>query len=345
MKHFIYLFLICCPGFLLFGQTNNNSNSQTRFMFHAGSDSLFLQGNEAEFQRLYNFVEEHRALIVSGEMPVKVDGYSTTLPTDKENLNLALLRTKRVKSELITHKGLREEHFITATYHQANSELSNAVVVTMVLPQPKPQPEPRPQIQEPRPEPKPETPPAVVVEEEEEAPVVEELPTAPYHFAIRTNLAYDALLLPTLGIEWRINRNVGIKVDGGYAYWGTKHGKIQKMWFVNPEVRKYICSTRRAYIGVGGNIGEANLYKYVIGSLISGQSGFQGKFWNAGVTGGYQLPLSKAFLFDFNIGVGYNHFNYDKFSMENGERVMKRKNCSKAMWGITQAAVALVYSF
>lgn len=345
MKHFIYFFLICCPTFLLFGQINTNSHLQTRFMFHAGSDSLFLQGNEAEFQRLYEFVDEHRALIVNGEMPVKVDGYSTLLPTAAENLNLAHQRTKRVKSELITHKGLSEEHFITATYYQASSELSNAVVVTMQLPQPKPQPEPRPQVQEPRPEPKPETPAAVVVVEEEEAPVEEQAPTAPYHFAIRTNLAYDALLLPTLGIEWRINRNIGIKVDGGYAYWGTKHGKIQKIWFVNPEVRKYMGSSRRAYLGVGGNVGEANIYKYLMGSLLSGQSGFQGKFWNAGLTGGYQMPLSKAFLIDFNMGVGYNHFNYDKFTMQNGERIMAQKDCTKAMWGITQVAVALVYSF
>lgn len=37
---------------------------------------------------------------------------------------------------------------------------------------------------------------------------------------VRTNLLYDAFLLPTLGVEWRVNRYVGIKVDGSLNYRG-----------------------------------------------------------------------------------------------------------------------------
>jgi Protein of unknown function (DUF3575). len=36
--------------------------------------------------------------------------------------------------------------------------------------------------------------------------------------AIRTNLLYDAFLIPTLGVEWRVNQNIGIKLDGSYSY-------------------------------------------------------------------------------------------------------------------------------
>lgn len=59
--------------------------------------------------------------------------------------------------------------------------------------------------------------------------------TPDYRFAVRTNVLYDAFLLPTLGVEWRMNENVGIKLDGSLAWWGGNHGKVQKMWLVNPR--------------------------------------------------------------------------------------------------------------
>ena len=53
--------------------------------------------------------------------------------------------------------------------------------------------------------------------------------TPDYRFAVRTNVLYDAFLLPTLGVEWRMNENVGIKLDGSLAWWGGNHGKVQKI--------------------------------------------------------------------------------------------------------------------
>ena len=50
--------------------------------------------------------------------------------------------------------------------------------------------------------------------------------TPDYRFAVRTNVLYDAFLLPTLGVEWRMNENVGIKLDGSLAWWGGNHGAV-----------------------------------------------------------------------------------------------------------------------
>lgn len=69
--------------------------------------------------------------------------------------------------------------------------------------------------------------------------------TPDYRFAVRTNVLYDAFLLPTLGVEWRMNENVGIKLDGSLAWWGGNHGKVQKMWLVNPKCGG-ICCARNA---------------------------------------------------------------------------------------------------
>ncbi|MDR2911170.1 MAG: hypothetical protein LBV47_07410, partial [Bacteroidales bacterium] len=42
-----------------------------------------------------------------------------------------------------------------------------------------------------------------------------------FRLDVRTNLVYDAFLLPALGLEWRTDDDAfGIKLDGGYSYWG-----------------------------------------------------------------------------------------------------------------------------
>lgn len=54
------------------------------------------------------------------------------------------------------------------------------------------------------------------------------VPAKPYSVAVRTNVLYDAMLLPTLGVEWRIDRNVGIKLDGSLSWWAAKMAKCRR---------------------------------------------------------------------------------------------------------------------
>lgn len=66
--------------------------------------------------------------------------------------------------------------------------------------------------------------------------------------------------------------------------------------------------------------------------------------WNAGVTVGYQLYLSRCFSVDFNLGLGYMRFDYDAFGITDGVRVYKERERSKNFWGPTQAGVSLVWT-
>lgn len=145
-------------------------------------------------------------------------------------------------------------------------------------------------------------------------------------------------------MEWRIDRNVGIKVDGSYAFWSKGHGKVQKMWVVNPEVRWYLLRDKRFYVGVSGNVGGCNVYGYPVGRLLAKYTGYQGDVWNAGVTVGYQLLLSRSLSIDFNLGLGYNRFDYDSFGIIDGTRVYRAKSQSKDFWGPTQAGISLMWT-
>ena len=81
-----------------------------------------------------------------------------------------------------------------------------------------------------------------------------------------------------------------------------------------------------------------------MGSVLSKNPGYQGSFWNAGLTVGYQLYLSRNFSLDFNLGLGYTRFDYDSFGIIDGVRIYKGKDQSKNLWGPTQAGITLIWT-
>lgn len=85
------------------------------FRFVADRDMFYVPyaGNGKELARLEACVRQHRAGILAGSIPLYVDGYAQSMPTEKENLALAKARSNRVKSELITRQGLTEACFVT----------------------------------------------------------------------------------------------------------------------------------------------------------------------------------------------------------------------------------------
>ena len=330
------------------------------FRFLPGEEIFTLKGNEAELERLCVLIDSHKAEIAAGRMPLYVDGYCASLPTTKENLNMAFIRANRVKSELITQRGLKEADFITANYARAYHNSKDLVLVTLRISSAKAVTEVTPPKEEVTREAPPQKQVTVeqktetAVEKSSEPSAVEQQPARvseqrireteqPYRFAVRTNVLYDAMLLPTIGIEWRVNRDLGIKLDGGFAWWGGNTDKVQKMWMLNPEVRWYMGDAKRFYAGVSGNYGQYNLYKYILGGIVSKDTGYQGTMWGAGLTVGYQLPLSHSLSVDFNLGLGYTRFEYDSFTVRDGVRVSKAKGQTKNFWGPTQIGISLIW--
>ncbi|MEG0808334.1 MAG: DUF3575 domain-containing protein, partial [Alistipes sp.] len=152
---------------------------------------------------------------------------------------------------------------------------------------------------------------------------------------VRTNLLRWATLTPDLGVEWRINRRIGIAINGTWTSWSwNDKDRRYALWNVSPEFHYYMGSTKRGYIGAMYQIGEFN-YKF-------NGKGRQGDHQGGGIVGGYILPLNKALSLDFNIGVGYTHADYDSYNVINGIRVRAGKT-TKNYWGINKAGITLVW--
>lgn len=166
----------------------------------------------------------------------------------------------------------------------------------------------------------------------------------PYTFALRTSFLFDILLIPTVGAEWRMNSDYGLKLDAGFSAWGSNTGSsVQKVWFMRPEVRRYMTKKRNLYVGASTNVGNYNIYKGMLGSIFSDDTGYDGKFFNVGLCAGYQWHLSRKIALDFNLGMGYNRFEYDSFNLIDRTRIYKEKDKVNEFFGPTQICISLVW--
>lgn len=137
-KKRLLISLLCCVTILLCTHAQAYSmyasEELVQLTFREGNDTLFVEGNMSELEKLYQLVDKYRNEIMAGLIPLYVCGFSASLCSDRENLNMASVRANRVKSELITNKRLRETHFVTTNYATSFNVMPDVVVVMMRIP-------------------------------------------------------------------------------------------------------------------------------------------------------------------------------------------------------------------
>ena len=156
-----------------------------------------------------------------------------------------------------------------------------------------------------------------------------------YTLSLRANLLRWATLTPDLGLEWRIYPSWGIAVNGSWTSWSwSDKDRRYALWEVAPEVRYYMGEKKVWYLGAMFKAGQFN-YKL-------SETGKQGDLMGGGITAGYRLRLNKALDLDFNLGLGYQNADYEKYEVIDGVRV-RRGNGTKDWWGPINAGVTLVW--
>ena len=152
---------------------------------------------------------------------------------------------------------------------------------------------------------------------------------------MRANLLRWATLTPDLGVEWRVNRHLGVLVNGSWTSWSwDDKNRRYALWKVSPEIRYYLGGKSRGFLGAMYHTGE---FHYKLGN-----TGRQGDYQGGGLTGGYQLDLNSNLSLDFHAGVGYTYADYDEYTLINKVRV--RKDCkTKNYWGINQLGITLIW--
>ena len=357
---FLTLFLwLTAVTFPVIAQQNTDTTYTFRFVPQKDMFYVPWNGNDTEFARLLECIENNRTTILDGKLPLYVDGYCNSLGSKTENLATAKIRANRVKSELITRAEIIEENFITRNH--ANE--GDFVIVRLTVPAKETavtdaEAEARRKAEAERLETEKRAEQERLAEEQrkaEEARLAAEKAeaektaqqntladtlsetkiTTDYHLSLRANLLRWATLTPDLGLEWRICPSWGIAVNGSWTSWSwNDKDRRYALWEVAPEVRYYMGEKKAWYLGAMFKAGQFN-YKL-------SETGKQGDLMGGGITTGYQLRLNKALALDFNLGLGYLNADFEKYEVIDGVRV-RCGNETKNWCGPINAGVTLVW--
>ena len=365
---FLTLFLwLMTVTFPVIAQQKTDTTYTFRFVSQKDMFYVPWNGNDTELARLLECIENSKATIFDGKLPLLVDGYCNSLGGEAENLATAKIRANRVKSELITRAKIKEENFITHN-HATGGDF---VIVRLTVPvketaateaearrraeaerletETRAEQERRAEEQRKAEEARLAAEPTVAGRRErqkaeaEKAALQNTLAGTPsetkitndYHLSLRANLLRWATLTPDLGLEWRICPSWGIAVNGSWTSWTwSDKDRRYALWEVAPEIRYYMGEKKAWYLGAMFKAGQFN-YKL-------SETGKQGDLMGGGITAGYQLRLNKALALDFNLGLGYLNADFEKYEVIDGVRV-RRGNETKDWWGPINAGVTLVW--
>lgn len=172
------------------------------------------------------------------------------------------------------------------------------------------------------------------------------------HVGIKTNLLYDALLTPTIGVEVGLAPKWSLDVSGSLNDW-VVNNKRWKQWMVQPEARYWFCRNFSGHFlgvhAIGGqyNFGNLNfgIDKFLGTDLkILKNHRLQGWMAGAGVAYGYSWILSKHWNFEAEIGIGWIYTRYDEFQCQGCGQKLK-ENVPHNYFGPTKAALNIIYVF
>ena len=353
---FLWLMTVTFPGIAL-----QKADTTYTFRFVPQKDMFYVpwNGNDTELARLLECIENNKATILDGKLPLLVDGYCNSLGSEAGNLATAKIRANRVKSELIIRAEIKEENFITRNHATGGDFVTVRLTVPVKgtaatdeeaearrkaeaerLAAEKRAEQERLADEQRKAE---EARLAAEKAEAEKAAQQNTLADTPsetkitndYHLSLRANLLRWATLTPDLGVEWRICPSWGIAVNGSWTSWTwSDKDRRYALWEVAPEVRYYMGEKKAWYLGALFKAGQFN-YKL-------SETGKQGDLMGGGITAGHQLRLNKALALDFNLGLGYLNADFEKYEVIDGVRV-RCGNETKNWCGPINAGVTLVW--
>ena len=173
----------------------------------------------------------------------------------------------------------------------------------------------------------------------------------PFYMDIRTNMLYDALLIPNIGVEMYLGKRWSVaanwmygwwKTDRRHWYWRAYGGDIAiRKWWGKAAGEKPLTGH---HIGIYGQIFT---YDFETGDrgYMGGKPG--GTLWDkmnyiVGAEYGYSLPIARRLNIDFTIGAGYWGGIYHEYKPEADYYVWQ--STKERRWiGPTKAEISLVW--
>ena len=165
-------------------------------------------------------------------------------------------------------------------------------------------------------------------------------------FAAKTNLLSDALTALNFEAEVPIRNRWSVAGEWMFPWWITKDngnaleilsGSIEGRYWLGSDAAR---SNRQLLTGhFLGLYGGGGLY-----DLQYKNNGYQGEFYNAGISYGYGLRLSDHFNMEFSLGLGYLSTDYRYYEGEQDNKYLVWQNNGHSNWiGPTKLKISFVW--
>lgn len=162
-------------------------------------------------------------------------------------------------------------------------------------------------------------------------------------FALKTNMLYDAIVTPDLGVEMSLARKFSLSVEGVYAWWSKdsahRYWRIRGAW---AEMRYWFGSKSEIRALTGHHIG-------VYGSAFDYDFEFGNRGWQSpkgtygvGVGYGYSFRLNGRLNLDLAFKAGYSTGKLIKYKPQCGRYVCTDRSTSH-YFGVTGLEITLVW--
>lgn len=331
--------------------------------FIPGKNMFYLayKDNKGNAKIIQEFISQHLEQIQNGNIYIKVNGYCTSFTNQKDNLSAAKERSNRVKSYLILHQKVKEQHFIThnstkkyngkgdivnvsymiknkqavkdtTTTKQNNNLTHNREIVTQAS-----------VAQESNQEEKTEPEPTLQTDSMVTTPVTPVKSKSRFIIALKTNLLFDIVLAPNIEMELPLGKKWSINGEYTFPWWLSNDnskamqllsgGLEGRFWLGNREKHDILCGHFFGLYAGGG-----------IYDFRNNGKGYQGDFYLAGISYGYGLKLNRSLNMEFSLGISYMSTNYSHYKCREENTIRAWQNDGKYTWiGPTKAKISLVW--
>lgn len=191
-----------------------------------------------------------------------------------------------------------------------------------------------------------------VIEEPVVTPITENS-RRPFYMALKSNMLYDALAVPSISAEFYIGRNWSVAGNWMYGWWDNDHKhRYWRAYGGDIAIRKWFGSKAHEKPLTGHHIG-------VYGGVVTydfefGGTGYMGgkpghTLWDrcmktCGVEYGYSLPIGRRLNIDFTFGVGYMGGRYVKYRPSHSGHSYVWESTHNLNWfGPTKAEISITW--
>ncbi len=173
-------------------------------------------------------------------------------------------------------------------------------------------------------------------------------------FALKTNLLYDCIMLPSIEIEVPIGDRLSIAGEWIFPWWtwddGTSKSDRNRLQLLQGglDVKYWLGNRSKRSVMTGWNVGlYCGAGKY---DFEYNKKGYQGEFFiAAGVSGGFAHEINKSgsLRMEYALGIGYlktdyRHYTSEFYATDDWRAILTKKG-TYSWFGPTKAKISLVW--